>query len=54
MSKNEKVVLHVGAHIVTQGLAASLTKDHDANIKAWAVVIALVVGIVLNLIIAKL
>ena len=52
MSKNEKVVLHVGAHLVTQGLAGSLTKDWDDNSKKAGMGIALMVGLILNLIIA--
>ena len=52
MSKNEKVVLHVGAHLVTQGIAGSLTKDWDDNSKKAGMGIALMVGLILNLIIA--
>ncbi len=52
MSKNEKVVLHVGAHLVTQGIAVSLTKDRDDNSKKAGMGIALMVGLILNLIIA--
>jgi tetrahydromethanopterin S-methyltransferase subunit G len=48
------MVLHVGAHLVSQSIAAAITKDSDDRGKLWGVVVALIVGLVLNLLISSL
>lgn len=54
MKKDDKAVLHVGAHLVSQGIAAAMTKDGDDSDKAVGAAVALIVGLVLNLIISGL
>ena len=54
MKKDEKAVLHVGAHLVSQGIAAAITKDGDNCDKAVGAAVALIVGLVLNLLISGL
>ena len=54
MKKADKAVLHVGAHLVSQGIAAAITKDRGDSDKAFGAVIALIVGLVLNLIVSGL
>lgn len=54
MKHNEKTVLHIGAHVASQAIAASLTKDRDDSTRTGGVVIAIVVGLLLNALIASL
>lgn len=54
MKKDDKAILHVGVHLASQGIAAAMTKDGDDNYKAAGVVVALIVGLVLNLFISNL
>jgi hypothetical protein len=54
VKKDDKAVLHVGAHLVSQGIAAAMTKDGDDSDKAVGAAVALIVGLVLNLIISGL
>ncbi|MDA8056846.1 MAG: hypothetical protein M0032_02575 [Actinomycetota bacterium] len=54
MKNDDKAVLHVGAHLVSQGIAVAMTKDGDDNDKAVGAAVALIVGLVLNLIISGL
>ena len=54
MKKDDKAILHVGAHLASQGIAAAMTKDCDDNDKSAGFVVALIVGLVLNLLISNL
>jgi hypothetical protein len=54
VKNDDKVVLHVGAHLVSQGIAAAITKAGDDNDKAVGAAVALIVGLVLNLLISSL
>lgn len=54
MKQNEKVVMHVGAHIASQAIAASLTKNRNDSMKTAGVVIAIVVGVLINILIRSL
>ena len=54
MKKDDKVILHIGAHLASQGIAAAITKDGDDNDKAVGFAIALIVGLVFSLLISNL
>ncbi len=54
MNENKKTVLHAGAHLLTQRIAGSITKDSDDNGKMAGIIIAFLVGLVLNWFITSL
>ena len=54
MSKDGKVVLHGVAHIAAQAVASTITQNHDDAGKKRGMVIAIVVGLFLNYLIAQI
>ena len=54
MGKEEKFVLHGVAHIATQGIANTITQNHDNAGKKRGVIIAIIAGLFLNFLIEQL